>query len=75
MLESMTVDNDDIIIDNDFNSSTDDLDNKSLKNEKRNKNTNMTRITQKSDFDELCNPYIGSKHIQIINHKSIIPIT
>lgn len=45
MLENMTIDNDNKIIDNDSNFSTDDLDNKSLENEKRNENTNMAMIT------------------------------
>ena len=75
MLEGMTVDDNDTIIDNDSNSSTDGLDNKSLENEKRNKSTNMAIITQELDFDELCDPCIGSKYKQIINYKPIIPIT
>ena len=45
MLESMTVDNDDTIIDNDSNFFMNGLDNKSLENEKRNKNTNIAIIT------------------------------
>ena len=34
----------------------------------------MIIITQKSDFDELYDLYIGSKYIQIINHKPVTPI-
>ena len=44
MLESMTVNNDDIIIDNDFNFSINGLDNKSLENEKKNESINMSII-------------------------------
>ena len=62
ILEGMTIDDDDIIINNNSNSSTNSLDNKRLENEKRNENTNITIITQELDFDELCNPYIESKH-------------
>ena len=40
MLESMTVDDDVTIIDNDSNFSTDGLDNKSSKNKIKNENTN-----------------------------------
>ena len=40
----MTVNNDNIIIDNDSNSSIDGLDNKSLENEKRNKSTYIAMI-------------------------------
>ena len=75
MLEGMTVDDDDTIIDNDSNSSTDGSDNESLENEKRNESTNMAMITQEPDFDELCDPCIGSKHTQIINHKPMTPTT
>ena len=63
------------IINNDSNLSTDGLDNKSLKHKKGNKSTNIEMITKELDFDKLCNSCIGSKHIQIINHKLIIPIT
>lgn len=40
----MTVNNDNIIINNDSNSSIDGLDNKGLENEKRNKSTNIAMI-------------------------------
>ena len=44
ILENIIVNNNNIIIDNDFNSSIDSLNNKSLKNKKINKNTNMAII-------------------------------
>lgn len=56
----MTINNDNIIIDNDFNFSMNDLNSKSLENKKRNKSTIMVMITQESDFDKLCNPCIGA---------------
>lgn len=58
MLEDMIINDDIIIINNDSNSSINDLDNKNLKNKKRNESTNITMITQKLDFDEVCNLYI-----------------
>ena len=45
MLVSMTINDDNIIINNNFNSFMDGLDNKSLEKEKKNKNTNMVMIT------------------------------
>ena len=45
MLKNMTIDDDDTIIDNDSNSSINSLDNKTLKNEKKNENTNIAMIT------------------------------
>ena len=71
MLEGITINNNNIIIDNYSNSSINSLNNKSLKNKKRNKSTNIAIITQKPDFDNLCNPCIGIKHIEIINHKPL----
>ena len=75
ILEGMTIDNDDIIIDNDFNSFINGLDNKSLENKKWKKNTNIAIIIQEPDFDELCNLCIRTKNTQIINHKPMTPIT
>ena len=40
----MTIDNDNIIINNDFNFFIDSLDNKSLENEKKNKNIDIAII-------------------------------
>ena len=50
MLKSMTPNNNNIIINNNFNSFTNGLNNKSLENKKRNKNTNILIIILKSDF-------------------------
>lgn len=75
MLEDIIINSDNKIINNDFNFFKDGLDNKILENEENNKSINMTIIRKKSKFDELCNLYIGSKYIQIINHKPIIAIT
>lgn len=44
ILEGMTIDDDNIIIDNDSNFFTDVIDNKSLENEKRDQSTNMAMI-------------------------------
>ena len=46
----MTINDDNIIIDNDFNFFVNALDNKSLKNEKRNNNTNMANDNTKNKF-------------------------
>ena len=44
MLEKMTVDDDNTIINNDSNFATNSLDNKNLKNEKKNEITNKAMI-------------------------------
>ena len=75
MLKSITVDDDDTIIDNNSNSSTDGSDNENLENKKGNESTNMAIIIKEQDFDDLCDPYIESKHTQIINHKPMTLIT
>ena len=45
MLESMIIDNDNIIINNNSNSFKNGLNNKNLENKKRNESTNMVMIT------------------------------
>lgn len=64
----MTANDDNIIINHDFNFSIDDLDNKSLKNKKINKSSNIIIITQELEFDMLCNLCIKSK--AYTNYKS-----
>lgn len=44
ILENMTINDNDTIINNDFNSFTNSLNNKSLENEKRNENINIAII-------------------------------
>ena len=63
MLKNIIVDNDNIIIDYDSNFSINDLDNKSLKDEKKNESTNTEIIIKKQNFNELYNLYIRSKYI------------
>ena len=75
MLEGMTVDDDDTIIDNNSNSFINSFDNKILENKKGNKSTNIAMITQEPDFDKLYNSCIRSKHIKIINYKPMTPTT
>lgn len=58
----MTSNNSNSIINNYFNFFMDSLDNKNLENKKRNKNTNIAMITQKLEFNKLCNSYIRNKY-------------
>lgn len=63
ILEGMTIDDNNTIIDNDSNFFINSLDNKSPKKQKRNKSINMAIIIQESDFHLLCNLFNRSKYI------------
>ena len=59
----MTINDNNIITNNDFNSFIESLNNKNQVIDKRNKSTNKEMIIQKSDFDELYNFCIKNKYI------------
>ena len=68
----MTIHNNYIIINIDFYSSMNGLDNQNLENKKRNESTNMTVIIQEPNLDKLCNFCFKNQYIQIINVKPIV---